>query len=373
MSKIKFYPVGNGDTCLITTDGGHKLLFDFNAPVNQGVADKRIDLAKELKDELKRSGRTYLDVVSFSHLDKDHFAGSSEFFYLTHAKKYQTPGRIHIREMWVPASVILEKKWEQSPEGRIIQAEARYRLKEGKGIRVISDPNKLDDWLKEQDILPSDVASSIVSAGKLMPGFTMGNAGMDIFIHSPFSYQRDQNTVIDRNAESSVFHVRFRDGQSYVNLMLTADSPYDVMSEIVAITEWAGNKDRLIWDVMKVSHHCSYTSLGPKKGISATTPTTEIKRLYEGYGQRGAILVSPSDIIPSSDTVQPPHRQAAAYYRSVATLKGGKFYVTMEYPTKAAPKPLEIEVKGYGTGATVLTTSSGAAPAVISQRPPRAG
>ena len=48
--------------------------------------------------------------------------------------------------------------------------------------------------------------------------------------------------------------------------MLTADSPHEVMSEIVAITEWAGNEDRLIWDVMKVSHHCSYKSLGPKKG-----------------------------------------------------------------------------------------------------------
>ena len=266
MSKIKFYPVGNGDTCLITTDRGHKLLFDFNAPANQGAGDKRIDLAKELKDELRRSGRTYLDVVSFSHLDSDHFAGSSEFFHLTHAKKYQTPGRIHISEMWVPASVILEKKWEQSPEGRIIQAEARYRLKEGKGIKVISEPDKLDDWLKQQGILPSSRAHSIVSAGKLMPGFTMGNSGMDIFIHSPFSFQRDQYPAVDRNRESSVFHVRFQDGRSYVNLMLTADSPYDVMSEIVAITEWAGNKDRLIWDVMKVSHHCSYKSLGPEKG-----------------------------------------------------------------------------------------------------------
>ena len=373
MSKIKFYPVGNGDTCLITTDRGHKLLFDFNAPASQGAGDKRIDLAKELREELRRSGRTHLDVVSFSHLDSDHFAGSSEFFYLAHAKKYQTSGRIHISDMWVPASVILEKKWEQSSEGRIIQAEARYRLKAGKGIKVISEPDKLDDWLKQQGIRPSSRANSIVSAGKLMPGFTMGNSGMDIFIHSPFSFQRDQYPAVDRNRESSVFHARFQDGQSHVNLMLTADSPYDVMSEIVAITEWAGNKDRLIWDVMKVSHHCSYKSLGPEKGISQTTPTKEIKRLHEEYGRRGAILVSPSDIVPSVDTIQPPHRQAAAYYRSVATQLGGKFIVTMEYPSQAAPQPLELEVKGYGTGATVLTTNSGTAPAIITKPSPRAG
>ena len=373
MSEIKFYPVGNGDTCLVTTDGGHKLLFDFNSPTNQGADDKRVDLDKELKDELRRSGRSQFDVVSFSHLDKDHYAGASEFFYLEHAKKYQSADRIHINEMWVPASVILEKKWEQSQEGRIIQAEARHRLKAGKGIRVISEPDKLDAWLIGEGILPSKRSQLIVSAGKLMPGFTMGNDGIEIFAHSPFSYQRDQNTVVDRNGESSVFHVRLKDGFSNVNLLLTADSPHEVMSDIVAITERAGNKDKLIWDVMKVSHHCSYLSLGPDKGQTVTKPTPEIKRLHEEYSRDGAILVSPSDIIPSSDTIQPPHRQAAAYYKSVAKQKGGKFYVTMEHPSKNAPGPLVMEVRGHGAGVTVLQTSSLTAPSLIRRESPRAG
>ena len=80
------FPVGNADTCLLITDDGSQLLFDFAAPKNQGDEDKRIDLIEELRNRLAESGRDHFDVVSFSHLDTDHFAGASEFFYLEHAK-----------------------------------------------------------------------------------------------------------------------------------------------------------------------------------------------------------------------------------------------------------------------------------------------
>ena len=46
--------------------------------------------------------------------------------------------------MWVPAVAILENRWDQSEEVRIVQAKARYRLRKGEGIRVISEPQALD-------------------------------------------------------------------------------------------------------------------------------------------------------------------------------------------------------------------------------------
>ena len=141
MEGIIFFPVGNADTCLLATDDERLLLFDFAAPKNQGDDDKRIDLAEELRNRLAEAGRDDFDVVSFSHLDTDHFSrGLPSSFTLEHAKKYQGEGRVHIKEMWVPAAAIVESRWEQSEEGRIVQAEARHRLKEGKGIRVISEP-----------------------------------------------------------------------------------------------------------------------------------------------------------------------------------------------------------------------------------------
>ena len=34
MNKVNFFPIGNADTCLVTTEGGQKLLFDFASPKN---------------------------------------------------------------------------------------------------------------------------------------------------------------------------------------------------------------------------------------------------------------------------------------------------------------------------------------------------
>ena len=376
MSDITFFPVGNADTCLLTTDGGHRLLFDFASPKNQGNGDKRIDLSQELRNRLAQSRCDYFDVVSFSHLDTDHFAGASEFFHLEHAKKYQGEGRVHIKEMWVPASTILESRWEQSEEGRIVQAEARHRLIEGKGIRVISEPKALDKWLSDKKVNPDDRRDLIVSAGNCMPGFTLASSGAEIFVHSPFSYQYDGNTGVDRNAASSVFHLTLQDGPKCVKVMLTADAPHEVLEDIVRATEKAGNNDRLEWDLLKVPHHCSYLSLGPDKGANKTVPTEKVARLYEHYGRDGAILVSPSNVIPSSDETQPPHKQAAEYYRKVVEAKKGQFRVTMEHPTKESPKPIKVEVRGRGLGATVVastSTSSSSGRRETRERAPRAG
>ena len=376
MSDITFFPVGNADTCLLTADDGSQLLFDFASPKNQGDGDKRIDLAPELRNRLADSGRNHFDVVSFSHLDTDHFAGASEFFYLEHAEKYQGEGRIHIKDMWVPAAAILESRWEQSEEGRIVQAEARHRLKEGRGIHVISEPKALDKWLSDAGVNPDERRELIVTAGNCMPGFTLASAGAEIFVHSPFSYQNDGNNEVDRNSESAVFHLTLKDGAKNVKVFLTADAPYEVLEDIVKATEKAGNADRLEWDLIKVPHHCSYRSLGPDKGDEMTEPSEKVARLYERYGRDGAVLVSPSKVIPKSDETQPPHVQAAEYYRKVSEAKKGQFKVTMEHPTQEDPKPMRVDVRGLGLGATVVagsSTSSSGSRRMTHARPPRAG
>ena len=234
-AKVRFFPIGNADTCVIES-GGRRFVFDYAAPKPQGGDDRRIDLAETLRTEFKKEKRNTVDVVSFSHLDTDHFAGASEFFHFEYAKKYQGEGRIHIKEMWVPAAAILESKWDQSKEGRIIQAEARQRLKKGKGIRVISKPELLDDWLKDQGIVPRSRRRLIVGAGNLMPGFSLRDTGIEFFVHAPFSDQRDASEV-DRNGESSVFHITIKDGADDVGLLLTGDTPYDVLSRIVVTSE----------------------------------------------------------------------------------------------------------------------------------------
>ena len=149
--QVIFYPVGNGDTTQIVLSAGRRVLFDF---CHRGKAEDpdtpEIDLKSRLKDDLKKAGRDFFDVVAFTHGDLDHIQGSTEFFELLHAKKYQGEGRITIRELWVPAAMVVEEtdNDHQSHENTLLRQEARHRLLEGKGIRVFSKPQALADWLE---------------------------------------------------------------------------------------------------------------------------------------------------------------------------------------------------------------------------------
>ena len=114
-------------------------------------------------------------MVVFTHLDKDHYSGASEFFYLEHAKKYQSEDRVQINMLWVPAAVINEEGPDEN-EARVIQAEARYRLVKGKGIRVFSRPDALKDWLKEHGLTVNERAHRITEAGQTVPEFTTSSS-----------------------------------------------------------------------------------------------------------------------------------------------------------------------------------------------------
>ena len=50
-SNIRFFPIGNADTCVIDVEG-RKFVFDYAAPHPQGGDDRRIDLANTLRAEL---------------------------------------------------------------------------------------------------------------------------------------------------------------------------------------------------------------------------------------------------------------------------------------------------------------------------------
>src|SRR5947208_1529027 len=137
MSTITFYPLGNAESLLITLENGKRLLFDYaNVRNVNDDTDLRIDLEEALRIELEAAKRDYFDIVAFTHLDDDHICKATEFFRLDHHKDYQGHGRIVIRTLWVPAAVIIEDACDG--EAAILQAEARYRLRNGTGIRVFS-------------------------------------------------------------------------------------------------------------------------------------------------------------------------------------------------------------------------------------------
>lgn len=372
MHTITMFPLGNADCCRIDLAGGQKILFDYaNTRCANDPTDKRIDLEKELRADLKAAQRDFYDVVAFTHLDTDHFCRSTEFFELRHAAKYQSKDRIKINELWVPAAAIYEDRADLAEEGRVIQAEARYRLERGEGIRVFSRPAKLEAWLNSRGLTLQSRVHLITDAGQVVPGFSLLEQGVEFFVHSPFASRQDDGTFVDRNTCSLVMQAVFEVLGRQTKLILAADTTHDVWTEIVRITKFHGRPERLEWDLFKLSHHCSYLSLGPDKGTDKTIPVEAVRWILEEQGQLGAIVVASSDPIPTEDTDQPPHRQAAKYYRDNRYENSGTFVVTMEHPKTSAPEALVITIDHRK--ATIKKRAVAASVAVTSVSAPRAG
>jgi beta-lactamase superfamily II metal-dependent hydrolase len=290
MPKLTFYPIGNADCCLIELADGQRLLFDYADVRNpEDDDDLRIDLAAAVRDDLKAADLTKVHVLAFTHLDRDHINRASEFFYLRHAVKYQSDDRIKFDTMWVPAAVIIEEACED--EAKIIQKEARWRLKKGEGIRVFSRPDKLKGWLEDNGLTLESRAHLITDAGQLIPGYSKNSQGVEFFVHSPFASRLDNGELLDRNTDSLVVQTTFLAGGTETKLILAADAIHEVLTKMVEVTKYHGREERLEWDIFKLPHHCSYLSLSDKKGDDETVPEPEVKRLFE-QGRRGGIIVS---------------------------------------------------------------------------------
>ena len=376
MHKVTFFPLGNADCCRIDLDNGRKALFDYaDMRDPDDDEDRRCDLPTELREDLDEAGRDFFDVVAFTHLDEDHYKGASEFFWLKYAKKYQDEDRIKIETLWIPADIITEKA-PDNEEARILQREARYRFRAGEGIRVFSRPERLRKWCADNDIDLEDRLHLITDAGQLAPEFTLAGDNAEFFAHSPFAFRQDENTVEDRNGDCLVMQAVFSVEGVETKLLLLADAPYSAISDIVTITRSKNREARLEWDIVKAAHHCSYLSLSDEKGRDKTVPVEEVAWLYEEQGLERGVMVSTSDPIPSQGSPadknsDPPHRQAANYYKDVLDDLAGQFKVTMEEPQPAEPRPIVVEI---GIFKATLKKQALTGPMIATRtRAPRAG
>tara|TARA_R100000687_G_scaffold83563_2_gene87020 strand:- start:347 stop:1483 length:1137 start_codon:yes stop_codon:yes gene_type:complete len=375
MTKLTFFPIGNADTCLVEFQDERRMLVDFADMADLGKDDdKRCNLSALLSEDLEEAGVDEYHIVAFTHLDDDHCHRASEYFWLDHASTYQGEGRKKIGTLWVPAGVITEEG--VTGDAWAIRQEARYRLKNGEGIIVFSRPERLKDWLGENDLTVEDREDCFVDAGQLVPGLTIARDAVEVFVHSPHATRTDNNGLEDRNGDSLVFQMRFHEGSYDTDVLFSADVDHQVLAEIVDITKYHKNDDRLHWNIYKLPHHCSYTAIGPDKGTDKTAPTEQIQWLCEVQGEKAGYILSSSNPIPKEGSdadkdVQPPHRQAAKYYRD-DVVERDHLLVTMEHPKTSAPKPIEIEIGPKGASKKALGVPAAAA-LVGGASAPRAG
>jgi ribonuclease BN (tRNA processing enzyme) len=373
-AKITFYPLGNADTALIRLADSRLILVDFaNMRNPSDKDDNRCDLPAELRRALADAGKKDFAAVCFTHLDADHVKGMKDFFWLDYLISSQVDGRPKIGELWVPASAITETGVED--DAWSVRQEARYRLKNGSGIKVFSRPEALKAFLEENKLTVEDRKDCIVDAGQAVPGFSVdGSEAAEFFVHCPFAWRTNERGLEDRNQDSIVFQATFRESGEDTYVLFGSDVESETISQIVATTKRHNREARLLWDVLKLFHHCSYKSLDKdNKGEDETVPIPDAKWLIEDQGRDSCIIVSPSKPIPKKgtkedDDPQPPHRQAAAYYRRVIKEKDGEFRVTMEHPSQHAPKPFSIEITRSGARmVTAIATAIGTATSTSSR------
>lgn len=369
-AKVRFFPLGNADTLLMDLEDGRKILVDYaNMRCADDATDKRCDLPAELRQDLSKARRKDYDAVCITHTDKDHCKGFGDFFWLEHAAMYQSDDRIQIKELWVPAAAVIEENLVD--DARLVRAEARHRLIKGEGVRIFSRPEVLKQWLSDRGLDFESRKHLIVNAGQTVPGFSVdGPEQAEFFVHCPFGWHVDDEPVLDRNQASIVMQATFREGGQDFYMLLGSDVDYAALSEIVYMTRKHGNDHRLLWDILKLPHHCSYLALGPDRGVEETVPVPNVKWLIETQGRAGAVVVSPSLPIPSKGTVddqstQPPHRQAANYHRRASSNRGGDFEVTMEHPNKTKPESFAYKITALGVApdiaAPMVSVSAAAA------------
>ena len=382
MATVKFYPVGNGDTSLITLQNGKHILMDYRQHSLATDSTKpQFDIASDIKKTLKEAQKDTLEVLAFTHADKDHIEGSTEFFHLEHASKYQGDGRIKVDQLWVPAAMLLEsvERDKLSSEFAIWRSEARYRLKNKTGIRVFSQPDELvklvDSW--EMDI--GDLSDLIIDAGTIVDTFSLGRDNVEFFVHSPFMKHceesgKDVKKV--RNQASLIFNIRFNEGGEIYDYLAIGDSEWEVLEDIVSITKHYKNEDRLRWDLLNIPHHCSYLALSDEKGDDETEPKEKVAELLL-LGNRDAYIICSSHAFDESTTealnsTQPPHLQAKrCYERYLRDVNGRSLIVTMENESKTTPKPITIEFTS--SGLSKKSCQMTAALATAAATPARAG
>ena len=115
-----------------------------------------------------------------------------------------------------------------------------------------------------------------MDAGQTVPGFYKeGPDKAEFFVHSPFAWRLNDREVEDRNQDSIVMQVTFVEGGVETYGILGSDANYETLTKIVETTKLHKREHRLLWDFLKLFHHCSYLSLGPDRGKDETEVVPE--------------------------------------------------------------------------------------------------
>jgi hypothetical protein len=361
--RIKYYPVENGDTSLITLSDETKILIDINITNDSTNEDEeeRYDVLRDLLDiELKKSNKKpFVDVFILTHPDNDHCRGYEKYFFQGEPSDYSDKDKeaelIIINELWYTPRVFEVYTNELNSDAKIFKKEAKRRMDlykedpkianvDGNRIRIIGYTDNKDlKGLEDRIVVPGNLINEFNEDFK--DDFAM-------FIHAPFKDTIDGD---DANETSIVFQAKF-DVDEEKNACLAfwgGDAAWRIWEQILDKSD----DEDLNWDLFFAPHHCSWTFFNDNTEEGKKEPQqSSIDILKKKIGKNPKVIVSSKEIKRNDDN--PPSYKARNQY--IKEVSEENFWVTSTHSNTTPPEPIEFEIKSKGPQEKSGTKSSNA-------------
>ncbi|MCB2196970.1 MAG: cobyric acid synthase CobQ [Bacteroidetes bacterium] len=359
--RIKYYPVDNGDTSLITLSDETKILIDINITEDsQDEENKdRFDVFDDLlNNELKKdNGIPYTDVFILTHPDVDHCRGFEKCFYHGNPNDYdeddKKDNQILIKELWYTPKVFSRYSNDLSQDAKVFKKEAKRRMELYK-----SDPNEADNdgnririvgYTDNDDL--KGLHDRLVVPGETINVFNdIEKDDFKLFIHAPLKKRSDDE---DKNDSSIVFQAKF-DVDNEKNACLAfwgGDACWRVWEDILDKSK----DEDLNWDLFLAPHHCSWGFFNENTDEGKKEPKqSSLDVLDKKIGEFPKVIVSSKEI--KNDDVNPPSYKARNQY--VNRVKEKNFHVTSTDSGKTPPEPIEFEISSNGPSKSSRSSSN---------------
>jgi len=343
--QIKFYPVGNGDTLLVSLSEEQHIMIDCKIDNDSATNIKKFDVKKDLLTILPKdaSGRRHLDVFILTHPDQDHCSGFKDTFFCADPDNYDQDAKdrsaIIIDELWFSNTLFDRFKEPLSVSAKNFKNEAKRRKDlyksnpskaqlPGNRLILIDFIDDCKDQGFEKIIVEPGTSTHIINK--------KSKTDFSIFIHGPFKTPTADSQ--DRNETSVIMQLRFGVGSDSMAALafVAGDADYNRFARLLKERD----NESIEWDLLLAPHHCSWTffNMTPQKEF----PQPQASAIQYLNRQRGSgIVVASSKKIEDNDD-NPPHFNARKEY--CKKIDQSDFYSTGDKPLE----PIKFSVSENG-------------------------
>ncbi|MBA9077083.1 hypothetical protein [Rufibacter quisquiliarum] len=330
--QYKVYPVGNGDTSLVTLSDETTILVDCNICNDAEDNDDRFDVKADLLEVLRRDekDRPHLDTFILTHPDQDHCRGFKDTFHTGDPDDYNESDEerdaIIIDELWFSETLFNRFKAPLSEAAKNFKKEAKRRKdlykKDKSKAQEPGNRLKIIDFKDNED--NKELINIIIEPGTATNNINNSDKNdFSIFVHAPFKTPTEDSQ--DRNETSVILQMRFKVGgkENAGLLFFAGDADYNRFARLL--------KDRndadLNWDIFLAPHHCSWTYFNMTPYEDNTTPQDSSIEFLDKRMEGAWVISSSKKIVDDEDN--PPHYPAQQEYKKKVK---ENFLVTMDKP-----------------------------------------